>query len=672
MEMQTTITSWAGSANKPYSKIAPAMILSIILALAVFGSVPVFAVDISKGEMDGRLDTTLSYGGTFRVQGRDADLIGVANRPYNDGEGEANSINYDNGNLNYDPGDLVSLALKATHELELSWRQFGFFGRMYYFYDFAVKDISTRRTPLSHAAKRESGGKVKLLDAYVTADVDLLDRPISFRAGNMLLSWGESTFIQNGINVINPVDVSQLRVAGAELREAFLPIPMLAFNADISNNISLEGFYQLHWQQTEIDPEGTFFGAADHAGPGGSRVFLGFGRSPDDPDRPGPMDYPQTPYGDMPPIGGSVPRDNDLDPSNQGQGGAALHYFAPSLNDTEFGLFYIHYHSRKPLLSGRTAPAPDFPAIPTNVSEVLQLVEFGLFDGDAAGDSWYFREYPENINLLGASFNTDISPVGLALQGEISCRFGQPLQVDDAELLFSALSPLDPYLQTLRLIEHDPAVLLEMLTGTFDPSNYPQLQGDIFGRSQLGAAEFDQHVVGYRRKEVVQAQFTLTKVFGPTLGADQIVLLGEIGATWILGMEDPSELRYEGPGTFTSGNDWYTQTGLQPETQTEGFADPFSMGYRIASRADFNNAIGAWNIQPAIALAHDVVGTTPLPIGNFVEGRMAVTVACTFNYLNKYRFKLSYTNFFAARNALLRYNLINDRDFASVTASYSF
>ena len=118
--------------------------------------------------------------------------------------------------------------------------------------------------------------------------------------------------------------------------------------------------------------------------------------------------------------------------------------------------------------------------------------------------------------------------------------------------------------------------------------------------------------------------------------ADQIVVVGEIGFTWILGMEDPSELRYEGPGTFTSGSSWYTDVGIQPETQLEGFADSFSMGYRIAARADFNNAIGAFNLQPAIALSHDVVGTTPLPLGNFVEGRMVVTIALTFNYLNNF------------------------------------
>ena len=34
-----------------------------------------------------------------------------------------------------------------------------------------------------------------------------------------MINWGESTFIQGGINAINPVDVSALRVPGAELRD---------------------------------------------------------------------------------------------------------------------------------------------------------------------------------------------------------------------------------------------------------------------------------------------------------------------------------------------------------------------------------------------------------------------------------------------------------------------
>ena len=43
--------------------------------------------------------------------------------------------------------------------------------------------------------------------------------------------FGESTFIPGGINVINPVDVSQLRTPGAELRkQKLLPYPKKNYN----------------------------------------------------------------------------------------------------------------------------------------------------------------------------------------------------------------------------------------------------------------------------------------------------------------------------------------------------------------------------------------------------------------------------------------------------------
>jgi hypothetical protein len=34
----------------------------------------------------------------------------------------------------------------VTHELDLSWRNLGFFGRAFYFYDAAIMDIEPERT----------------------------------------------------------------------------------------------------------------------------------------------------------------------------------------------------------------------------------------------------------------------------------------------------------------------------------------------------------------------------------------------------------------------------------------------------------------------------------------------------------------------------------------------
>ena len=49
--------------------------------------------------------------------------------------------------------------------------------------------------------------------------------PGQIRVGDQVLNWGESTFIQNGISVINPFDVSKLRVPGAELKARFDAMP---------------------------------------------------------------------------------------------------------------------------------------------------------------------------------------------------------------------------------------------------------------------------------------------------------------------------------------------------------------------------------------------------------------------------------------------------------------
>ena len=127
-------------------------------------------------------------------------------------------------------------------------------------------------------------------------------------------------------------------------------------------------------------------------------------------------------------------------------------------------------------------------------------------------------------------------------------------------------------------------------------------------------------------------------------------------------------LRYEGPGTFTSGNDFFTWAGIQPYTTTGGFADPFSWGYRLVTRLDFFNAIGPVTVMPVLAWFHDVEGTTPSPISNFVAGRKEMALALRWDYQNSLQGAISYTMFMGAG----QYNQLHDRDFLSISASLAF
>lgn len=646
--------------------------LLLLLALAglLLPGSPGMAFEFGEGNLTGNLDTTLSYGLMWRVQDRDERLIGTANG------GTARSVNYDDGNLNYKKG-LVSNVAKITSELALNYRRTtGVFLRGTAFYDFENMEGSRERTPLSDAAKSEVGKDLRLLDAFVWGDFNVGDMPAQIRVGEQVVSWGESTFIQNGINVINPVNVSAIRLPGSELREALLPEGMIWGTIGLTDNTSLEGFYLYDWDKTEIDPSGSYWSTNDFVGSGGQKVLFGFGGVPDQGVAPASETFL------------SVPRERDMKASDDGQFGIAFRFLVPALNNTEFGFYYMNYHSRLPVISARTGTAagaqgaaiigaaaqPIAVAVGThlalNPGDIPGAIAAGTSAGITAGappaasqaiagtaatggdvaavttafatDAYaktarYIVEYPEDIQLFGVSFNTMLTKTGIALQGEYSFRKDMPLQVDDIELLFAALGPINPNVAQFNQV------------------------GDYTG-------QFVTYIPGYILKDVSQIQMTASKLLGPTFGANQFALIGEVGMTYVHNMPKKSDLRLDGPGTPISGNEALKDLHFGEVEPASRFADSTSWGYRVVGRLDYNNAIGAVTLSPRIAWQHDVQGTTPGPGGNFIEGRKAITFGIGADYQLRWGADLSYTNFFGAG----RYNLINDRDIIAANIKYSF
>jgi hypothetical protein len=257
----------------------------------------------------------------------------------------------------------------------------------------------------------------------------------------------------------------------------------------------------------------------------------------------------------------------------------------------------------------------------------------------AAASGRYFTEYPEGLHMFGASFNTSIGKTGISWQGEVSFKDDVPLQIDDVELLFAALSSLAPQ---------------------FGANNQV---GNYLG-------QYGREVPGFRRHRVWTAQTTLTKVFGPMLGSQQFTLLGEVGGVWA-NLPAKGTLRYDGAGTCTGGNAAAMTGAGFPQfaaTESSAFADDFSWGYQILGRFEYNNIFPNVNMQPTIAFTHDVSGNTPLPLGNFIRDRKSINVAVEFTYRNAWSAELRYVNFFDAG----RYNLLSDRDYVATTVKYSF
>ena len=594
-----------------------AAVLSAALVVSVLFAVSSFAFQFEYGELQGSLDSTLSYGSTWRVNDQDPDLRGTA------AGGNARSVNFDDGNRNYGEG-MISKVFKLTSDLEMSFRNVGLFARGTAFYDFINETGNRNKMPLTDEALDLVGSDADLLDSYVYADFDLGDMPLQIRVGDQVVSWGESTFIQNSINAINPVNVSAIRLPGAELKEALTPEGMVWTSIGPTENTTVEAFYLYDWEETVIDPPGSYWSTNDFAGEGGERVMLGWGAVPDN--------VPSS-------TGAVVGRSETQEADDDGQYGLAFRLYAPWLNDTEFGFYFINYHSRLPVINARTGTAAAAAGIDPN----------GLTYAETAS---YFISYPEDIKLYGVSFNTELINSGVALQGEVSHRQDMPLQIDDIEILFAALGAQD----------------------NLSPGNTGAAP---LASGQLGLIPFESDVQGYIERDVTQVQTTATKLFGPTLGASQWVLLGEVGVTYVHDMPDKDELRLNGPGTPISGNETVTSEYLAA-TGTElhygelepasAFADDTSWGYRLVTKLDYNNAIGAITLSPRVAWQHDVDGTSPGPGGNFVEGRKAVTLGVGASYLNNWAADLSYTDFFGAG----RYNLINDRDIVALNVKYYF
>ncbi|MEY3774667.1 MAG: hypothetical protein RLZZ129_1447 [Verrucomicrobiota bacterium] len=657
------------------SKSSPCLRRPFVAAfLSLLTAAPVLlpGYTFSSGDVKGSFDTTVSVGALYRLGDPDRDFIGRTNG------GTQNSVNTDDGNLNYEKG-WASHLLKVSHDLQLSRENLGLFVRGYYFVDLIANE--TKRTGLSDQAKDRVDRGRELLDLYASGYFDIGGIPVDVRVGRQVLSLGESTFIPNGINVVNPVDLSKLRVPGAELKEAFLPVNMLKVSVGVTSKLTLEPYWLLEFRRNELEPAGTYFSTNDFASRGGSTVWLGFGGIPD-----------RTGVSGTGGLGG-IPRDRDREGNNFSQFGVAARYLADS--GTEYGFYLARYHSRSPVISARTPTGPISPALvqatatnlanaqlvpamvgagipPATIAVVLpQLLGAALTDVpvgslpaglapfapfypgaqaiaagarqigllSAAQTGRYFIEYPEDIGMVGVSFNTDLGATGISWQGEVSYKNDVPLQVDDVELLFAALSSLAPQ---------------------FGASN--QI-GNYLG-------QYGREIPGYRRHDVWTAQTTMTKVFGPRLGASQLVLVGEVGGVWA-NLPSKSTLRYDGPGTFTSGstaNMITSGNGTLPTTPENRFADRFSWGYQIAARLDYSNVFAGVNVSPSIAFVHDAGGTTPLPLGNFIAGRKSITLAAEFTFQNAWALEMRYVNFFGAG----RYNLLSDRDFVSTALRYSF
>jgi hypothetical protein len=584
--------------------------LPLAVSLASTLAAPAFGVTFNIGEIEGQFDSSMSIGASWSVRGADPDLVGTRNG------GKASSQTGDDGRLNFKRGETFSKIFKGIHDLELKYGDTGVFVRGKYWYDFELKDESRLLYDISDSNRKEGAQSsgAQILDAFVYHNYAIGEQPGSVRLGKQVVSWGESTFILNSINSINPVDVAAFRRPGAEIKEGLIPVNMFYVAQSLTENLSAEVFYQLEWDQTIVDNCGTFFsldvladGCTDRLAVNGS-----------DFGGPGSSGYRY------------VGRAGDKDARDSGQYGIALRWFSPEL-DTEFGFYTMNYHSRTPSLS--------------YIAGQNTFLQDSSVQNPATGEMFakYYLEYPEDIRLHGVSFSTTVGSASVA--GELSYRPNMPMQINTTDLTLGAVAQ-GPLAQALGV-----------------NTNLPIYTS---GHAQFGSGE---NLKGYDRKPLTQAQVTVTQFFDQVMGASRLTLVGEVGYSHISNLGE-NELRFGrapefGAGAFPTNSlcTGIANSANPDECNSKGFYTTTSWGYRARAILDYSDVFAGINLKPNVSWSHDVDGYGP----TFNEGNKAISLGLDADYQNTYTASLSYTDFFGGE-----YNTNIDRDFVALSFGVNF
>lgn len=666
-----------------------------LLALLACG--PAQAIDGTWGESEYTINNRFSVGAAVRLENRDTDLIGKLNVPGQQtlcaaddclsflgdpapnqrllaARGSLMGQHADDGNLNFDQGDIVSAAAKLRSDLTFDWHDFKFHARGIVFFDAVNHDRDDRHTNTLHQPARtkqpgsvqeQIGADFALYELSLSREFDLDGRILKLSVGRQTLHWGESTFIAlNTLAELNPPNVNRLYLPGAEINEIFDPVAIALVSVDLFENATAEAFYPLEWRPVEPGAAGSFFSDIEVIG-GRDYLMISIGQIPEDPDAGKTMTQAPGLITSTTFRASVLDRDYDK-PKSGDEFGLRLNYFAETFNDgTEFSLYAMNYHSRLPSLSAIAADAScardsaDAAAAAIDCrgfNGTLNPTGLGL-DPSPIDTLQLFQEYPRNLKLFGASFTTTV--FGWSVAGEYAHRPDLPVQISGTDLVFAGLQPALPR----RDINLGIAILPS--ARRFIPDFISVYRGEDI---QPG-----QRVKGYERLQVGQVDLTFLRLVPASqnpLRADQTLLIAEVGATQVYDMPDRRDLQFEsgiwhkdshaGPGA-----DEGDAIRLNPTRQTKHFAESFAWGYRLFAELEYNDVLPGVKATPKLGVHHDVSGIAIYPMQNFVEGRRQYMVSCDLTW-RAWTAQLGFQAF-AGSNHTLR-----DRDFASFALAYTF
>lgn len=604
------------------------IILLAVAALLSAGTAHGFQFDVSD-TITGTLDTQATAGGGIRLRNPNSNMVGDPN--YNASANTAQWSNGDNGNLNYRKGDVFAAYLKLTPELLLKFpERITVMARGTMLYDFMATE--TARSPLPNDSKDQVARDLRLLDLWVSKEMDLGEQTARVRVGNQVISWGESVFALGGINQTNAMDIQKLMIPGTQLKEAVIPAPMISASTGIGKQVNVEAYYQFDWNRNRMPPAGSYWSIADVYDKGKSPIYLNLANT-----NFGGQDNISHPGGHFNvndfATGGPAPTDTTLDipfvsdkkAKSQGQYGVAMHYKTEGF-PLDLGFYYMNYHDKMPVLNYNTG----------------------------SGARW---EFLEDRKMYGASANFPLGNWATGMELSYRPREAVSLSSCGARLADGTVDT-NPFDQT----------------GCKGWTETEKYQGHLTGLLMLTPGDH-----GWLLK---------------LLGADSGFFLGEAVGSYFPNLKKSYASGGTRFNPITGQNEQTSQVpaaGYMPWMATTsdpassvaqtipGVGDKFSAGYTV----DFNltydgSVIPGWQVTPGVTFFHAVVGNTPTMLNNYAEGAMSTNMYILFN-MNpaKWQAGINYAKYFGGdkgngdNGGSLRQPLA-DRDFIGGFVTYNF
>ncbi|RRJ84860.1 DUF1302 domain-containing protein [Aestuariirhabdus litorea] len=648
-------------------RIAPAKAGFALAGLMAALPVQAIEFDFADGEVTGSVDTTVAYGALWRVESRKTNI-------------DNGGVNDNDGNRNFDTG-LVSSVYKINTEVEMNYLDYGAFVRARGYYDAEIMDKKNDSGDLpyqpsgygrkySDKAKDYAGSRAEFMDAFVYGNFYLGENemPLSLRLGKQVISWGEGIFYREGVNSINALDAAAFNLPGSEVKDALLPAGMLYANLGITDNLSAEAFVQWEWNETRLNPVGTYFSTTDLFSPGGEGnliwqdvagtpleglfgAYLGGASAAVDPFVSSGslnIDANTLNNGAWANFGQIV---NDDEAKDSGQFGVALRYIAEELNETEFGFYYLNYHHKTPLISANLG---DYSG--TNFIGICSALQGGAcvvnlanpaFQGavgfgtlDVMQSVRAFRSYEENIDLWGASFTTLVGDTSVS--GDIAYRPNNPIFAYHEDDLLGSV------------VRNAPS----FFGGTNADCADLNVPHGATGQKQnlLDSVCVGETVHNWVETQTVNWNLNAIHNFGPVLSFDRLIGVVEVSGEWLPELTS-NEMKVMNSTAQNSGDNSVKSKRL---TRT-------AYGATAVLQGRWNDVIAGVNLSPVLVVKSDIDGNSHRA-GNFMEGRSAYSLGLNADYLSTLSGGISYTQYEGAGSS----NNNTDRDHVAFNIKYSF